>query len=182
MESTIFTTSFCGQMKIHMQFCHHITNSSSPSSSGLVIVVIIYSDPIYFQRGLTEWNYRAFFENNMSDFLASVPLIVYQQLHVMHDAAPSYLNLVAHKYMNQKIPVRWISRGESIVWLPFSPLDLLVRPIKSLVYSSPVDDVKTLQNRIVAGLLQTTLSMPEISDLLQVAVRHQAGGLYSGRR
>jgi hypothetical protein len=52
MKSRIFTISICEQMKIHMQFSHHINNSSSPSKSGPVFVVIIHSDPMYFQTGL----------------------------------------------------------------------------------------------------------------------------------
>jgi hypothetical protein len=35
-----------------MRFFHHINNSGSPSISGPVFVVIIYSDPTYFQTGL----------------------------------------------------------------------------------------------------------------------------------
>jgi hypothetical protein len=41
---------------------------------------------------------------------------------------------------------------------------------KSLVYSSPVDDVETLRKWIVAGL-QTIRNMPGIWDCLQVAKR-----------
>jgi hypothetical protein len=54
MESRIFTVSISGQMKIHMQFFHNITNSGSPSTSGPVFAVIIYSDPTYFQTGLLQ--------------------------------------------------------------------------------------------------------------------------------
>jgi hypothetical protein len=46
-----FTISIFGQMKIHMQFFHQITNSSSPSTS-VVCVVIIYLDLTYLQTGL----------------------------------------------------------------------------------------------------------------------------------
>jgi hypothetical protein len=42
-----------------------------------------------------------------------------------------------------------------------------------LVYSSPVDDVETLRNRIVAGF-QTIRNMPEILDRLRVAMRRRA--------
>jgi hypothetical protein len=41
------------------------------------------------------------------------------------------------------------------------------------VYLSPVDDVETLQNGIVAGF-QTIRNMPGIWDRLQMAMRHQA--------
>jgi hypothetical protein len=41
------------------------------------------------------------------------------------------------------------------------------------VYSSPVDDVETHRNRIVAGF-QTIRNMSEISERLQVAMRRRA--------
>jgi hypothetical protein len=34
MEYRIFTIGFCGKMKIHIQFFHHVTNSGSPLASG----------------------------------------------------------------------------------------------------------------------------------------------------
>jgi hypothetical protein len=52
IEPGIFTLSICGQLKIHMQFFQHITNSGSPSTFDLVFVVIIYQDPTYFHIGL----------------------------------------------------------------------------------------------------------------------------------
>jgi hypothetical protein len=52
VESTIFTISIIGQMKIHTRFFHHIINSGSPSTSGPVFVVIIYSDPTYSKTWL----------------------------------------------------------------------------------------------------------------------------------
>jgi hypothetical protein len=52
MKSRIFTISIWGQMKIHVQFFHYITNSVSPRTFGLVFVVIIYSYPTYFWTGL----------------------------------------------------------------------------------------------------------------------------------
>jgi hypothetical protein len=42
--------------------------------------------------------------------------------------------------------------------------------LKSLVYSSPMDDVGILINQIVAGF-QTICNMPGILDCLQVAMR-----------
>jgi hypothetical protein len=66
---------------------------------------------------------------------------------------------------------RWISRGGPVAWPPcphyLNPLDLYSWVhLKSLVYSSPVDDVET-------GL-QATCYMPDIWDRLRVAMRHRA--------
>jgi hypothetical protein len=85
----------------------------------------------------------------MPDFLASVPLIIRQELHFMHDSAPPDFSLIAHRYLNQKFPGRWIGRGGPIAWPPHSPnlnsLDLYLWDL-SLVYLYPVDDVETLRN------------------------------------
>jgi hypothetical protein len=102
---------------------------------------------------VTGRNYKAFLENNMPDFLADVPLIIHRELHFMHDGAPAHFSLVARKYL---IPGRWIGTGGSIAWPPRSsdlnPLDLyLWDHLKTLMYLSPVDDVKALRNRIVSG-------------------------------
>jgi hypothetical protein len=52
VKSIIFTINNRGQMKIHMKFFHHITNSGSPLTSGPVFGLIIYSDPTYSPTGL----------------------------------------------------------------------------------------------------------------------------------
>jgi hypothetical protein len=105
----------------------------------------------------------------MLDFLADVPL------HFMHDGAPAHFSFGACRYLNRKIPGRWIGRGGPIAWPPRSPglnpLDLYSwGHIKPLVYSSPVDDVQTLRNQIVAGF-QTVRYVPGIKDRRRVAMR-----------
>jgi hypothetical protein len=45
--------------------------------------------------------------------------------------------------------------------------------LKAFVYSSPVDDVETLRNRIVAGF-QTIRNMSGIWDRRRVAMRRRA--------
>jgi hypothetical protein len=45
--------------------------------------------------------------------------------------------------------------------------------LKSSVYSSPVDDVETLRNRIVEGFT-TIRNMPGICDRLRMAMRRRA--------
>jgi hypothetical protein len=110
-----------------------------------------------------------------------MPLIIRRELHFMHDGAPA-----ARRYLNRKLPGRWIGTGGPISWPPRSPdlnpLDFyLWGHLKLLVYSSSVDDVETLRNRIVAGF-QTIRNMPGIWDSLRVAMRRrdeaciQAGG------
>jgi hypothetical protein len=127
---------------------------------------------------LTGRNYKAFLESNMPDFLADMPLIICRELHFMHYGAPAHFNLFARRYLNRKLPCEWIGRGGPTAWSPRSPdlkpLDFyLWGHLKSLVSSSPVDDVETLRNRIVAGF-QTIRNMPGIWDRLRVAMRRRA--------
>jgi hypothetical protein len=94
--------------------------------------------------------------NNMPDFLADVPLIIRQELHFMHDGAPAHFSLFARRYLNRKFSSQWIGRGGPIAWPPRSPdlniLDFFLwGHLKSLVYLSQANNVKTLRNRIVAG-------------------------------
>jgi hypothetical protein len=131
-----------------------------------------------YPNRLTGRNYKAFFQNNMPDFMADVPLVIRRELRFIHDGAPAHFSLVARRYLNRKLPGRWIGRGGSIAWPPRSPdlnpLDFYLRGhLKSLVYSSPVDDAETLRNRILAGF-QTIRNMPGIWDRLRVAMRRRA--------
>ena len=82
----------------------------------------------------------------------------------MHDGAPAHFSLSARRYLNQKFGLRWIGRGGPIAWPPRSPdlnpLDFyLWGHLKYLVYSTPLDDVRTLHARIVAAY-QTVRTTP----------------------
>jgi hypothetical protein len=57
----------------------------------------------------------------MPDFLADVPMIIRRELHFMHDGAPVRFSLVSRRYLNRKLPGRWIGRGGPIAWPPRSP-------------------------------------------------------------
>jgi hypothetical protein len=98
-------------MKIHMRFFHRITNSGSPSTSGLVVVVIIDSDPTYFQTdlqgGITKLSWKTTFD---------VSLIIRRELHLMHNGAPAHFRQLTRKSRGQ-----WIGRGGQVVWSPRPP-------------------------------------------------------------
>jgi hypothetical protein len=53
---------------------------------------------------LTGWNYKAYFENSMTEFLADVPLIFRGELHFMNDGTLAHFSLVARRYLNRKLP------------------------------------------------------------------------------
>jgi hypothetical protein len=103
--------------------------------------------------------------------IGEVSLIICQGLHFIHDAAPAHFSLIALRYLNLKSPGRWIGRGGPVAWPPQSPgLNPLDFYLWGHFKSSPVDDVVTLRNEIVAGF-QTICSMSGIWDCLWVAVR-----------
>jgi hypothetical protein len=153
MESRIFTTRICVHMNIHISFFHHITNSGSPCISGPVFVVIIYSDPTYFQTGLQgkitklsrkttcliswlkcHWS----FIENCTSCMISLPNI----------------SVLLPTGTCRKFPGLWMDIDEPIAWhsssLDLNPLDFyLWGHLKSLLYSTPVDNFETLQNRNV---------------------------------
>ncbi|KAJ4435026.1 hypothetical protein ANN_23599 [Periplaneta americana] len=74
-------------------------------------------------------------------------------------------------------PDRWIGRGGPIAWPPRSPdvnpLDFyLWGHLKSLVYSSPVPDLESLRNRIVA-CSEDIRNTPGVWDRVRRSMRHR---------
>ncbi|KAJ4438562.1 hypothetical protein ANN_14509 [Periplaneta americana] len=93
---------------------------------------------------------------------------------------------LGRRLYQERYPDRWIGRGGPIVWPPRSPdlnpIDFyLWGHLKSLMYSSPVPDMESLRNRIVAGC-EEICNTPGIWDLVYRVMRHrcevciQAGG------
>ncbi|KAJ4430312.1 hypothetical protein ANN_22525 [Periplaneta americana] len=104
---------------------------------------------------LTGQAYTNFLENTIPHVLEDTPLINRQHIHFLHDGAPAHFSRTARRYLDRRFPDRWIGRGGPIAWPPRSPdlkpLDFyLWGHLKSLVYSSPVPDLESLRNRIVA--------------------------------
>lgn len=144
-----------------MQFFNLVTNSGSPSTSTLIFVMIIYSAPTWFltdiQGVVTELSCE-------STYLISWPL--HREPHFMLYGTFTHFSLVAQSYMKRKFPGRRIGESGPIAWPPHSrdlnPLDFyLWDHLKSFICSSTLNDVKTLQNQIVAGS-QTILTVPGI--------------------
>ncbi|KAJ4439464.1 hypothetical protein ANN_07588 [Periplaneta americana] len=104
---------------------------------------------------LTGQAYTNFLENTIPHVLEDTPLINRQHIHFLHDGSPAHFSRMDHRYLDRRFPDRWIGRGGPIAWPPRSPdlnpLDFyLWGHLKSLVYSSPVPDLESLRNRIVA--------------------------------
>ncbi|KAJ4449682.1 hypothetical protein ANN_01086 [Periplaneta americana] len=130
--------------------------------------------------------YTNFLENTIPHVLEDTPLINRQHIHFLHDGAPAHFSRTARWYLDRRFRDRWIGRGGPIAWPPCSPdlnpLDFyLWGHLKSLVYSSPVPDLESLRNRIVAcsEYIRNTLG---VWDRVRRSMRHrcevciQAGG------
>ncbi|KAJ4441713.1 hypothetical protein ANN_11571, partial [Periplaneta americana] len=79
--------------------------------------------------------------------------------------------------LDRRFPDRWIGRGGPIAWPPRSPdlnpLDFyLWGHLKSLVYSSPVPDLESLRNRIVA-CSEDIRNTPGVWDRVRRSMRHR---------
>ncbi|KAJ4439355.1 hypothetical protein ANN_07477 [Periplaneta americana] len=135
---------------------------------------------------LTGQAYTNFLENIIPHVLENTPLINRQHIHFLHDGAPAHFSRTACRYLDRRFPDRWIGRGGPIAWPPRSPdlnpLDFyLWGHLKSLVYSSPVPDLESLRNRIVA-CSEDIRNTPGVWDHVRRSMRHrcevciQAGG------
>ncbi|KAJ4439310.1 hypothetical protein ANN_07432 [Periplaneta americana] len=130
--------------------------------------------------------YTNFLEKTIPHVLEDTPLINRQHIHFLHDGAPAHFSRTARRYLDRKFPDRWIGRGGPIAWPPRSPdlnpLDFyLWGHLKSFVYSSPVPDLESLRNRIVA-CSEDMRNTPGVWDRVRRSMRHrcevciQAGG------
>ncbi|KAJ4443770.1 hypothetical protein ANN_05548 [Periplaneta americana] len=136
--------------------------------------------------GLTGQAYTNFLENTIPHVLEDTPLINRQHIHFLHDGAPVHFSRTARRYLDRRFPDRWIGRGGPIAWPPRSPLlnpldFYLWGHLKSLVYSSPVPDLESLRNRLVA-CSEDIRNTPGVWDRVRRSMRHrcevciQAGG------
>ncbi|KAJ4448499.1 hypothetical protein ANN_10515 [Periplaneta americana] len=134
--------------------CEH--DSFYQHTKGSVAKSMFLIDCLETVERVFNWQaYTNFLENTIPHVLEDTPLINRQHIHFLHDGAPAHFSRTARWYLDRRFPDRWIDRGGPIAWPPCSPdlnpLDFyLWGHLKSLVYSSPVPDLESLRNRIVA--------------------------------
>ncbi|KAJ4448747.1 hypothetical protein ANN_00138 [Periplaneta americana] len=117
------------------------------------------------------------FTGTIPHVLEDTPLINRQHIHFSHDGAPAHFSRTARRYLDRRFRDRWIGRGSPIAWPPRSPN---VNPLhfylwghlKSLVYSSPVPDLESLRNRIVA-CSEDIRNTPGVWDRVRRSMRHR---------
>lgn len=109
--------------------------------------------PVFLPSRLTGESYRFFLQHELSSLLEDLPLLLRNQMWFMHDGAPAHFSTLSREYLNDAYENRWIGRSGPQLWPPRSPdlncLDFFLwGHIKSLVYTSPVDSIDNLRNRI----------------------------------
>ncbi|KAJ4426788.1 hypothetical protein ANN_26587 [Periplaneta americana] len=126
---------------------------------------------------LTGQAYTNFLENTTPHVLEDTPLINRQHIHFLHDGAPAHFSRTARRYLDRRFPDRWVDRGGQIAWPARSPdLNPLVfylwGHLKLLVYSSPVPDLESHRNRIVA-CSEDIRYTPGVWDRVRRSMRHR---------
>lgn len=134
--------------------------------------------PFVLPNRLNGHNYTRFLSEELSNYLDNMPLASRALLFFMHDGAPAHFSLSARRYLNAHFGPRWIGRGGPIAWPPrapdLNPLDFyLWGHLKSLVYSTAVDNVITLRARIEAAC-QTVRNTPGIFDRVRTSMQRRA--------
>lgn len=131
----------------------------------------------FFPGNLNANSYCEFLRNTFYEFVEDIPLQLRETLWFMHDGAPPHYGREPRHWLNDHFPNRWIGRGidAPIHWPPRSPdlnpLDFTIwGQIKEKVYSTPVDTLEDLRNRIEQAF-QQSLHQPRIMFSLQKRLR-----------
>ena len=134
--------------------------------------------PHILPRRLTGNAYAYFLEHDLPRLLDVIPLETRDLMWLMHDGAPPHFSIVARQFLNRAYLHRWIGRAGPVPWPPRSPdlnpLDFyLWGHLKSLVYSTPVPDATTLQQRIF-DCCQIIRNTPGILDNVMQSMLRRA--------
>lgn len=134
--------------------------------------------PCFLPGRLTGQSYRLFLQNELPLLLEDLPLLLRNQMWYMHDGAPSHFSILAREYLNEVYENRWIGRGGPQPWPPRSPdlnsLDFFMwGHLKSLVYTTPLNNVDDLRNRIINGF-ETIRNTPGVFERVRASMRRRA--------
>lgn len=134
--------------------------------------------PFVLPGRLNGQNYRNFLENDLPNMLEDVPLNFRARIWFMHDGAPAHFSLIAREFLNEAYPGRWIGRAGPIAWPARSPdlnpLDFFVwGHLKSMVYSTPVQDIEDLRQRVENGC-QIIRNTPGIFERVRQSMTRRA--------
>jgi hypothetical protein len=116
--------------------------------------------PHVLPQRLTGNSYVHFLENDLPTLLEDLPLAIRAHMWFMHDGASPYFSITDREFLDMH-PARWIGSGGPTAWPPRSPDFHLWGHLKTLVYATPVNDIKTLRQRVEGGC-QTIRNTPGI--------------------
>jgi len=109
-----------------------------------------------FPKRLTGDIYANFLQDELPAHLENVPVQTRRQMYYQHDGAPPHFSPVVRQYLNHKFPNRWIGRGGTHNWPPWSPdLNQLYYQVwgymKAMVYADKVNTQVELLQRILSA-------------------------------
>jgi len=137
-----------------------------------------YIGPFFLPGRLDGQSYYNFLRDQLPLLLEDVPLAIRNQMWYMHDGAPAHFSVMVRNYLQTVFPNRCIGRGGNVQWPPRSPdlnsLDFFLwGHLKTLVYTSPINTVEELRERIVAACdgIQNT---PRIFERVRNSMRRRA--------
>jgi hypothetical protein len=133
--------------------------------------------PYVLPNRLTGAIYHQFLSNELPIMLEEIPLLQRQRMWFMHDGAPPHFLHIVRRHLTQAFNVQWIGRGGPVAWPARSPdlnpLDFwLWGHLKTLVYSTPVDDIQTLQDRIFNACRQIS-NQPGVFERVRDSLRRR---------
>lgn len=141
--------------------------------------------PYFLPQRLNGETYCHFLINELPALLEEVPLAIRQNMWFMHDGAPPHFALNVREFLNDSFPGRWIGRGGPRLWPPRSPdhnpLDFFLWGyLKSLVYTTPVENLEDLQNRILQGC-DVIRNTPGIFESVRQSMRRRIAACLMAR-
>lgn len=142
---------------------HAVLASSHQNRFSLNVWGGIFQDkllgPVYLPGRLNGQIYLEFLSNTLPELLDDIPLEHRQTMWYMHDGAPAHFSVGVRRHLNNQFGEQWIGRGGPVAWPPRSPdlnpLDFyLWGHLKDAVYTTPVNTVVELEERIYAAFQQ----------------------------
>lgn len=121
--------------------------------------------------------YLQFLTDDLPTILEDLPLNTRNRMWFMQDGAPAHFSLNVRNYLDGAYNNKWIGRGGPVPWPARSPdlnpLDFFLwGHLKSLVYSTPVDNIEELRARILNGIA-TIQQTPGIFERVRQSMRRR---------
>lgn len=117
--------------------------------------------PHFLPVRLNANNFLEFLNTQMDDLLENIPLNLRRNFWFQLDGCPAHYGRGPRQWLNVHFPGKWIGRAGPVAWPPRSPdltpLDFFVwGTLKQKVYEVPINDLQSLQRRIVQACEEIT--------------------------